>query len=188
MRAWPFLVVACFIGACGGNADMSSGIVPVPDGATFGDDTASAPTVDPFADAPAFTAGTAPRASVVNKHLAEGVGSPTGKDCLASNCHGAFGEGPSMVFGGTIYTDPTATVPAVGVQVRVVDANSKVYSVYSDTNGNFYQLGTANLALPAHPGVRTADNALAMVGDSTGASCNAAGCHDGPTQAKVYAP
>lgn len=194
MRAWPFLFVACFVSACG-SADMSSGIVPVGDGAVGGADgggddtaTATAPTVDPFADAPPFVPGAAPRASVVNKHLSEGAGNPTGKDCLASNCHGAFGDGPSLVFGGTVYTDSTAAAPAVGVQIRVVDANFKAYSVYSDTNGNFYQLGTGTLAMPSHPGVRTAANSLAMVNDSTDASCNKSGCHDGPTQARVYAP
>ncbi len=198
MRGWPFVVVACLVGACSGYDPNSGVIIKTTDGGDdagsgggesgAGDDSAVAPPVDPFAGAPAFAAGSAPRASVVSKHLSEVGASPTGKDCFASGCHGGSGDAPSLVFGGTVYTDSSAKAPAVGVEVRVVDANSKAYSVYSDTNGNFYQLGTGSLAFPSHPGVRTAANSLAMVNDSTDRSCNKSGCHDGTTQAPVYAP
>lgn len=191
MRAWPLLFVACFVGACGGTADMSSGIVALPDGGVGGDDTATAtaPAVDPFADAPAFTQGSAPWSSILATHADPEIGvNPTGKDCFTSNCHGgSFPEKP-LLFGGTIYTDSTGTTPAVGVEVRVIDANGTATSVYSDKQGNFYKLSGATLALPGHAGVRTAANSLAMVNDVTDRSCNKSGCHDGPTQAHVYAP
>lgn len=189
MRAWPFLFVACFIGACGGVADTSSGFVPVPDGAVGGDDAATGPAVDPFADAPPFTPGSATWPSILAAHADPEVAvNPTGKDCFTSNCHGGLFPEKPLLFGGTIYTDATGKTPAVGVEIRVVDANGVATSVYSDQQGNFYKLSAASLALPAHPGVRTAANSLAMVGDSTDRSCNKSGCHDGPTQAKVYAP
>jgi hypothetical protein len=185
VRIGMLLVIGLWVQACGGSSD--GGAVTQVDSGN-GDDAQEAAIVDPFAGAPAFSGGSATTASVVSKHKFEVNVDPTGRDCFGSNCHGHNAKAPSLLFGGTVYKDSDATGPAVGVEIRVLDANGTARSTYSDTNGNFYVRGTGTLALPGHSGARNATGSLIMEADVTDRSCNTAQCHDGTTNSHIYAP
>lgn len=188
MRRW-FVILACVVGACGGEASDGD-VTFVTDGGATDEGGGPIPSgVDPFAGAPAFTPGSAAATSLVAKHLDEVGKSPTGQNCFASGCHGSSFDAPSLLFGGTVYQSADPTKGAVGVEIRVVDANGTARSTYSDSNGNFYIRSAGAFGLPAHPGVRNAAGASVMVGDMTVRGCNAASCHDGTADfPRIIAP
>lgn len=187
VRMGMLLLVGALVQGCGGTVDDNSSFSYVETG-PGSDDGGQTTIVDPFEGAPAFSGGSAAAASVVLKHQREVNIDPTGQDCFGSNCHGHNFEAPSLLFGGTVYRDSDATGPAVGVEIRVLDATGTAHTTYSDSNGNFYVRATGSLALPAHAGARNATGALVMEGEVTDRSCNSASCHDGTATSRIYAP
>jgi hypothetical protein len=127
-------------------------------------------TPDAFTGAPAYVAQTG--------------NSPhnPGRSCMESGCHptsGGGGDAPPFLIGGTVYQDYKGTIPAPGVEVRVVDSKGNAASVYSGTNGNFYINAGATVTFPAMVGARDGTTTRPMVTSLAGTmgSCAWAGCH-----------
>lgn len=140
-------------GSCGGSADGgdAGGIVVTP------------PPSIVFQGAPAFVARNGP-----NAHNA-------GRDCMS--CHrNAGGDAPQFSFGGTLYDANGSALG--GAEVRIVDTNGKASSVYTATNGTFYQNGSG-FAAPAHIGVRNATASAEMftpLQAANGGACSSCHC------------
>jgi hypothetical protein len=108
-----------------------------------------------------------------------------GESCSQSNCHGPAGGETTFVVGGTVYKDYKGTIPAPGVEVRVVDAAGTAMSVYTGTNGNFSlsagrRDGGGAGVYPVMVGVRDGTTTRPMVTAITSAamgSCASSGCH-----------
>lgn len=116
--------------------------------------------VDVFQGRPAFQSQVGP-----SSHNA-------GQNCM--NCHAnGGGEAPRFLFGGTLYDGHGAAVS--GAEVRVVDHNGTAYTVYTASNGNFYQTGTA-LAVPAHAGARNAAGSALMISGVSNGGCTSCHC------------
>jgi hypothetical protein len=136
---------------------------------------AGASIADPFAGAPAYSPQTGD-----NSHNA-------GKSCLQSGCHGSGGEAPNFLIGGTVYSDYAGTMPASGVEVRIVDSAGHAVSTHSGPEGNFYiGAGGGGITFPANVGARDGTTARPMVTTLTSsmASCGQSTCHvpgGGPT-------
>lgn len=139
--------------------------------------TPAAPPVDPFAGAPAFATIT-PGLDSSQQHLGS---SNAGKDCLS--CHGVPDDGaPTFSLAGTVHLTAGSTDGATGVQVRIVAPDgTEVASVGTDSVGNFWLLGTAQIPAGSHVGVRNGTTEQKMSGAIANGSCNTAGCHD-PTR------
>lgn len=95
-----------------------------------------------------------------------------GRDCLS--CHDGSGEAPHFVFAGTLYNGSGS--PVAGAEIRVVDGNGNAVSVYSASNGNFYQRASGNFVTPGHAGVRNATTTNLMVSNVTNGGCNSCHC------------
>jgi len=128
-----------------------------------------------FEGAPAFvaTAGATTRKAQHNFAGNTPTTNPAGRACM--QCHGANGPAPRFAVAGTIFKDDAATMPAARVEVRVVDANKKAVSAYTDADGNYFIRFTANLAFPLNAGVRDADSLLSMRAGAAAGNCN--NCH-----------
>ena len=139
----------------GGSGGISSGNLPPPRGAP-----------DAFAGAPAYV-------STIGRSAHN-----AGQSCMKSGCHGAGGAADGLLIGGTVYADYAGTIPAPGVEIRVLDMAGHAVSVYSGQNGNFY-VGGAAVTFPAIVGARDGKTTRPMVTALTGTmrSCAAAGCH-----------
>jgi hypothetical protein len=135
-------------GSCGG------------DGGAAVDASPAITVVDVFKGRPAFASQVGP-----SSHN-------PGRDCMSCHATGG-GEAPRFMFGGTLYNGSGAAVS--GAEVRVVDANGTGYSVYTSSNGNFYQQGTG-LVTPAHAGARNALGSQLMVSAVTSGGCNSCHC------------
>jgi hypothetical protein len=142
----------------------SSGSVPTPSTGT---------TTDAFTGAPPF------KSTVGNS------AHHPGELCSQSGCHGPAGGETTFIVGGTVYKDYKGTIPAPGVEVRVVDAAGTAMSTYSGTNGNFYLSRSRPdsgvvITLPVTVGVRDGTTTRPMVTKITSAamgSCASSGCH-----------
>ena len=110
--------------------------------------------------------------------------SPAKQACLS--CHVTGGPGVPFAFGGTAFKDTAATIPAVGIEIRVRAPDGGAVSVYTDQDGNFYQPGT--FAFPANVGVRSATNVRLMAAEPPGGTCSTSSCHDGAAHPHVYLP
>lgn len=162
-------------GSCGttGGADGGGGGV---------DGAAPAPPVSVFAKAPAYALGQ----PVQGNHEA-------GHNCMSS-CHNH-----GFTFAGTVFDANGAGVG--GAEVRLVDANGKAITVYTDnrggsSQGNFYS--SQSFVGPAHVGTRNAAGSKDMFTAlqtttqgpaSTGGACNACHCTGtGCTVAPIHLP
>jgi hypothetical protein len=135
-------------------------------------------TQDPFAGAPAY-AGDA-GATTHNPGLS----------CITAGCHALSGgtTAPDFFLGGTVFTDYTGTTPAVGVEIRVADANGNAVSAYTGPTGTFF-IAAANakdLTFPVVVGARSGGTERPMITQlgSTQTSCSQQSCHvsgGGPT-------
>jgi hypothetical protein len=106
-----------------------------------------------------------------------------GRDCLG--CHNGTGDPELFNVGGTVYDGSGAA--AAGVEVRLVDANNKGFSVYSDSNGNFHT--NSSWSSPAHVGARNASSTNNMVSTLTYGGCNKCHCTGtGCTTAPIHVP
>ncbi len=81
-----------------------------------------------------------------------------------------------FLFAGTIYEDPAAGKVVPKVEVRLLGADGKGISTYTDVNGNFFFRGTAGTFVsPAIAGVRNAATAHSMTNKINDGNCNQ--CH-----------
>ena len=116
---------------------------------------------DPFAGAPPYTA-----------QQGNGAHNP-GTSC--NDHHHNF------LIGGTVYKDYQGTIPAVSVEVRLVDPAGNTVSAYSGPEGNFYiDPSNANgVTLPATVGARDGTTTRPMITTLTGSmgSCGQSPCH-----------
>ena len=112
-----------------------------------------------------------------NGHLSfNAQGNPAGRACLTCHDGGGKGGAPAFLFAGTLYADKAATKPAVGAEVRVLGADGKGLSAYTDVNGNFFARQTAGTTqVPAIAGVRNATVARSMTNKINDGNCNQ--CH-----------
>jgi hypothetical protein len=85
--------------------------------------------------------------------------------------------GPCFVLGGTVYKDYKGTVPAVGVEVRVVDMQGNSASCHTGANGNFRIDADAGVTLPAIVGARDGTTTRPMVTTLANGMCGTSGCH-----------
>jgi hypothetical protein len=171
-------------GAPGAPASPSGTPAPGAPAAPGGPAPAPAPTpanASAFAGAPAYVATLGPStidtSGKGNGHLSfNALGNPAGKACL--NCHDGGGKGgaPGFLFAGTVFEDKAATKPAVRAEVRVVGADGKGLSAYTDVNGNFFfRVGAGAFTVPAIAGARNATAARTMINKFNDANCNE--CH-----------
>lgn len=134
-----------------------------------------------FVGAPAYAATLGPStldtSGKGNGHLSfNAAGNPAGRACL--DCHNGTGKGgaPAFLFAGTVYEDKLATKVAAKVEVRMVGADGKGLSSYTDVNGNFFFRASAGVTtVPASAGARTATTLRSMVNKLNDANCNQ--CH-----------
>jgi hypothetical protein len=110
-------------------------------------------------------------------------GNPAKADCLSGGCHGAGGNGPRFLAGGTVFTSAAATTPAAQVEVRLRNAAGVAVSTYTDANGNFFVRagGATTLIFPANTGARNAAATRPMSATIADGACNSGGCHGGAT-------
>jgi hypothetical protein len=170
---------------------------PAPDGANTDDDdddngsdgtTTTPPTFVPpaptpnngvFKDAPAYvaTAGATTRKAQHNFAGNTPTTNPAGRACM--QCHGAAGPAPRFVVGGTIYKDAAGTMPAARVEVRIVDAQNKATTTYTDADGNYFikfnAAPASSVMFPIRAGVRDSDSLLSMRAGAAAGNCNS--CH-----------
>ncbi len=170
------VLAAC---ACGTGTDLRDevGNTASVDGGTKPVDPPPTPITDPFNGAPAFTGkgGTTPHsenqggisAATAAKQACSGGG---------SSCHS--GEAPRLLVGGTVYKDYKGTVPAPGIEIRVVDGNGNAASTVSGTTGAF-GIRATTVAFPAWVGIRDGKTSRPMVTPLTGSmgDCSQASCH-----------
>jgi hypothetical protein len=130
---------------------------------------------DPFAGAPGYSPPG--QGGGDNSHHA-------GESCMQQGCHsdaGGHSEAPAFLIGGTVYQDYYGTVPAQGIEVRVLDSSGNAVSAYSDRGGNFYvRASNANgVTLPAQVGARNGTVSRPMITtlSSTMGSCAQSPCH-----------
>jgi hypothetical protein len=147
-------------GTGSGGSPAGSGGVPTPSTGT---------TTDAFTGAPPY------KSTVGNS------AHHPGESCSSSNCHGPAGGETTFIVGGTVYKDYKGTIPAPGVEVRVVDAAGKSVSTYSGTNGNFSLSQGGNAVMfPVMVGIRDGTTTRPMVTAITSTamgSCASSGCH-----------
>lgn len=152
-------------------------------GAEGGGGGDAATPANAFSGAPAYEAKTGPNTIKSQGDHPFPGGNPAKQDCMTSQCHGAGGEGPRFLAGGTVYNDVAGTTPAPQVEVRLVSGDGTAASVYTDANGNFYLRSgdAAGLTFPAKTGARDGASAKLMVSAVGSGACNSATCHGGPT-------
>lgn len=139
-----------------------------------------------FVGAPAYVATLGPSTIDLsgkgNGHLSfNAQGNPAGRACL--DCHDGAGKrgAPGFLFAGTIYEDTLATKVAAKVEVRMVGADGKGLSAYTDANGNFFFRAAAGATtVPASAGARTATTLRPMANKLNDANCNE--CHAAGTR------
>jgi hypothetical protein len=134
-----------------------------------------------FAGAPAYAATLGPSTIDLsgkgNGHLSFNAGgNPAGQACLT--CHDGAGKGgaPAFLFAGTVYANAAAGTPAARVEVRLLGADGKGISTYTDANGNFFfREGAGTFVPPAIAGVRNASATHSMSNKINDGNCNQ--CH-----------
>lgn len=166
--AWVLIAAV----ACGSQGiDLNTGSDA--GGSTNGDPPPT-PFNDPFANAPPYAAGSE------FKH--EDKATP-GQSCATtgSGCH----EHPEK--GGWVFKDYAGTIPAAGVEIRVVDAHGNAQSTYSNSKGMFNF--PSGVSFPAVVGARDATYQRPMITALTSGmdDCNQSGCH-GSADAGGYYP
>ncbi len=140
-----------------------------------------APNAGVFANAPAYVAilgpSTIDKFGKGNGHLSFNKdGNPAGKACLT--CHDGSGKGgaPKFLFAGTIYQDAAGTKVAPQVEVRLVGADGKALTAYTDINGNyFFPAAAGTTTVPASAGARNATASRTMTNKINDGNCNS--CH-----------
>jgi hypothetical protein len=158
---------------------------PTPGGTAPAPTTPAPPTQPPnsgvFTNAPQYIATLGPSTIDLsgkgNGHLSFNKdGNPAGRACL--DCHDGTGKGgaPKFLFAGTIYQDAAGTKVSAKVEVRLVGADGKALTTYTDNNGNYFFRESAGTAtVPAMAGARNASASRTMVNKINNGNCNQ--CH-----------
>jgi hypothetical protein len=108
-----------------------------------------------------------------------------GTDCMAGNCHGPGGAGPTWSVAGTLYDSAAGNTPIVGATITIVDANGATQDLVSAKNGNFYTATIA--ALPVKTYASKCPTLTPMIAMSAVGSCNS--CHvPGSATGAVHLP
>jgi hypothetical protein len=142
---------------------------------------APAPSAAAFVGAPAYTATLGPSTIDVsgkgNGHLSfNAAGNPAGQACLT--CHDGAGKGgaPAFLFAGTVYENAATGKVAARVEVRLLGADGKGTTTYTDENGNFFfRQNAGTFVAPAIAGVRNATMVQSMANKINDGNCNQ--CH-----------
>jgi hypothetical protein len=96
-----------------------------------------------------------------------------GTDCMAGNCHGPGGAGPTWTVAGTLYTSAAGTTPIVGGTITLTLAAGAPIDLVSAQNGNFW---TADpVALPINTFASKCPAITPMISAVAVGSCNS--CH-----------
>ncbi len=133
-------------------------------------DSGSAAPLNAFSAAPSY-AKTAPGDQSTAHHNGA---SNAGVDCLSCHVTGSVSP-PGFMFAGTVYTDSTATTPAVNAEIRVISAaGAEIGKVYSDDSGNFWLADADKLPTGTLTGARNGATPKVMSTPVLGA-CNS--CH-----------
>jgi hypothetical protein len=165
---------ASFFGCSGAGTDLNQlvNVDPFPDGSARALDAGGGSSFqDPFSGVAPYSAQTGK-----SSHNA-------GMSCIHSGCHASAGGAgpPSLLIGGTVYADYKGTMPAPGVEVRIVDSAGRVASTYSGPEGNFYitSANASGVTFPAVIGARDATTTRPMITTLTASmgSCGQATCH-----------
>lgn len=160
----------------GANAGEDDEADPTSPPATFVP-PAPAPSKGVFENAPGFvaTAGATTRKAMHNFPGNTPATNPAGRACM--QCHGAAGPAPRFVVAGTIFKDAAGKMPAARVEVRIMDAENKGTSTYTDADGNYFIKfdAAAPVTFPIRAGVRDADSLLSMRAGAAAGNCNS--CH-----------
>lgn len=96
-----------------------------------------------------------------------------GDDC--ASCHDSLSASRRWTLAGTLYTKATGGVALSGATIEVVDANGKVVTMATNTNGNFYT--TTPVTFPVHTRASKCPNDARMVATAAQGSCNRSSCH-----------
>jgi hypothetical protein len=115
---------------------------------------------------------------------------PAGHDCMT--CHLPDATTP-FIFGGTIFNGDAGDAGVASAEVRMLLPNGTAMSTYSNTEGNFYYLGSIGEPIEAGAivGVRNAAVAQTMPDHLTGPSqggCNQGGTCHGGTEGLIHLP
>ncbi len=107
-------------------------------------------------------------------------GLPNGNHNPGMDCQGSCHD-HGFKISGTVFTDSTGSMPAVGATVNVRDKNLKVLTMITASNGNFYTMDT--FELPFRVWVSSCPDSELMpdavdVNTGLGASCNQGVCHN----------
>lgn len=180
------LTLGCAAAACGGAAtttgsitESDGGVDSTGEGGTVMSDEAGVETMNTnYGTASTCTSATMWSSGTQGSQLME-----PGQACIA--CH-SKGDGPTLYVAGTVY--PTAHEPnncngKKGVSVVITDANGKVFTLPTNTAGNFGCGATARAGLPACTGFKAPYSAELvsngvvrhMAAKQTAGDCNS--CH-----------
>lgn len=141
------------------------------------------PPANGFTGAAAYVAQNGP-STIKGDH--GGDGNPAKRNCLDSSCHGAGGEGPRFLAGGTVFKDLAGTMPAAQVEVRIRDGAGGAVLARTDVNGNFFVKGSG-VTFPAQTGARDGAVTKLMSSSIANGDCNSSSCHGG-TQGWIHVP
>jgi hypothetical protein len=121
-----------------------------------------------FVGAPAYVATLGPStidtSGKGNGHLSfNAAGNPAGHACLSCHDGSKKGGAPEFLFAGTLYADAAGTKPDARAEVRLLGADGKGLSAYTDANGNFFfRADAGTYSAPAIAGARNATAARSM--------------------------
>ncbi len=108
-----------------------------------------------------------------------------GLNCMAGNCHGPAGAGPTMTVAGTLYASATGPGILPYATITLIDATGTRLDLVSSLNGNFYT--SAALVAPIRVYASKCPDIAPMVSTVQYGSCN--GCHaSGLTQGQLHLP
>jgi hypothetical protein len=148
----------------------------------------AAPAANAFTGAAAYAAQNGPN-TIKGDH--PNGGDPAKADCMTGACHGAGGQGPRFLAGGSVFKDVAGTMPAPQVEVRFLDGDGTTLSAYTDANGNFFVRANgaaANLAFPMKTGARDGTTTRPMSSSIANGACNSAACHGGAATGVIHVP
>jgi hypothetical protein len=177
LQRWPTIAALLVAAsACGSAGTDLNQVVNGDDGGSAAQGGNSAGFQDPFGGAPPYAGSQSGGDSSHN----------AGRSCMDRGCHGTGGQGggdaPSFLIGGTVYQDYYGKVPAVGVEVRILDSAGHSAITTTGREGNFYiRSGSSNgVTFPAVVGARDATTTRPMIttlGTASMGSCAQATCH-----------
>ncbi len=100
-----------------------------------------------------------------------------GTACLAG-CHdNAYGSLPPFTLAGTLYSDAAGTATISGATLHAVDNYGNDVTIVTTDNGNFWTTGAVTFPVSMRASMCPDDSSMSAPVNSSGADCNAGGCH-----------